>query len=78
MKVHLIDSEEPLQEGSDLVPFCQLGKTNPRPVKKAAFAFMVDGDITSEDLSNIGNCRNCREMEIEKRYVYGIYAGQEE
>jgi hypothetical protein len=83
VKLHLIDSEVPLEEHTDMIPFCELGKTVPRPVRRAVFEMRVTEDICRnlEDVLDMikGLCSQCRRVvEIEGRYVYAIREGGEE
>lgn len=73
MRCHLTDSDEPLHEGGDQVALCGT------PINKARFVFMFDRDFDDflESANTLLFCRICSELEIEKRYVYGILSGQE-
>lgn len=80
MRVHLLDSAEPLKEGTDLTANCS------SLVPKAAFAFMVDIQSLGPDSINLSAntlllCSTCIQglahRGPSKRYCYGIVAGQE-
>lgn len=80
MRVHLLDSAEPLKEGTDLTANCS------SLVPKAAFAFMVDIQSLGPDSINFGAntlmlCADCIQglanRGPSRRYCYGIIAGQE-
>lgn len=74
-KVHLRDSEEPLKEGQDHIAIC--GERIP----KAVYVFMWNEDsgfsFAEQVQRRLNVCRKCRELEIGKRYVYGLVSGQE-
>jgi hypothetical protein len=68
MKAHLIDSDEPLREGITYTALCGA------VVRDATFVFFFNDDATNfrESLNTLNTCRHCIDLEIEKRYVYGI------
>jgi hypothetical protein len=81
MKLHLIDSAEPLTEHTDIIPICELGKHTPQPVRAAVFELRVSEDIC-RDLEDVldmmkGLCSQCRKLVLEGRYVYAIREGRE-
>jgi hypothetical protein len=74
VKAHLIDSETPLIEGQTYSALCGA------EVKHCVFVYMFNTDCAEEflgALSTINTCRKCFQVEIEKRYVYGIVPAQE-
>ena len=74
MKAHLLDSEVPLIEGQTYTAICGA------EVSQAVFVYMFNTDHAEEflgALSSINTCKKCYQLEIEKRYVYGILPGQE-
>ena len=73
MKHHFANSNMPLKEGSDLHAMC--GATIPR----AKFAALLDCAIVgySFAVSAVGMCRKCNNIDLPKRFVYVITAGQE-
>ena len=73
MKVHLLDSNEPLQEGQDYTALCS------KFIKAAQFHFTFDTSFgLGEVLSSLQSCNDCREHQTGKRYLYGLISGQEE
>ena len=73
MKAHLLDSLDPLKEGSDLLANCLT------PVPNAQFVFLWDNDNYPEFLSVSMTriCRQCAQSALKGRYVYGIVPGAE-
>jgi hypothetical protein len=75
IKTHLKQPDEPLKEGQNYFSLC--GDVVPQ----AAFVFMWDeiamGAMGGLDMS-LRLCRRCREMELTKRYIYGIRAAGEQ
>lgn len=79
-KTHLCNSDEPLKEGETLLAIC--GQEVPR----SRFVFRWDDYETfagipvtnfscllaSSTALAIGMCRNCREHDLTKRYIYGV------
>jgi len=74
MKAHLLDSDDPLREGLEYIALC--GKRVP----DSSFVFMLDVDAEScnfyDSLNSLNTCPKCLNVEIEKRYVYGIRQAQ--
>ena len=73
MKCHLLDSDEPLKEFTSLTALC--GKE----IQNAVFVIRFNHDVTSfaESLNRINTCAQCLDVELGKRYVYGLVSGQE-
>ena len=73
MKAHLADSENPLKEGSDVQANC--GEI----VRNCHFVFLWDNENFPEFLSVSMTriCRKCSQLELGKKYVYGIVCAQE-
>lgn len=73
MKAHLADSNTPLKEGSDILANCGAQVPNGR------FVFLWNNDEYPEFLSVSMTriCHKCAELELEKKYVYGVVSGQE-
>ena len=71
MKVHLLDSNEPMKEGDDLTALCC------QFIPKAAFLFVFDTGLGgAATFNSLLTCRQCREAQTGKRYLYGIAAGE--
>ena len=76
MIVHLADSSEPLTlTGGDQRVLCGEIVSHAMPV------MLLDDLVVDADGivgSNLGAfCRHCLQIEIEKRYIYGLVAGEE-
>jgi hypothetical protein len=73
LQPHFCDSDEPLKEGFDIIANCGA------LVPNAEFVFLWNNDEFPEFLSVSMTriCRTCAQLELEKRYVYGIIAAQE-
>ena len=77
-RIHLLDSDIPLQEGKDRTSVC--GKT----VKSARWAFMWDEqqmgypilEFLTADCEPQSICPACLDVELERDYVYGLIPGQ--
>lgn len=72
VKIHLVDSDEPLREGDRMVALCGT------VVDCSHFTVMWDEVATGKleigvlILSNRYVCRKCKVRGIEKRYIYGV------
>jgi hypothetical protein len=81
VKVHLLDTNEPMREGEDVKANC--GAVIPG----ARAAFMWDGEVVGDDFVLDGPfkaklCRKCLDIEDPpgtplQRYAYGIVSGEE-
>jgi hypothetical protein len=74
MKAHLIDTAEPLKEGSDVEAIC--GEL----VRNVVFAYMFDSVLAPEfvtGMNTINTCRTCYRIPLNKQYVYGLLPGAE-
>jgi hypothetical protein len=75
MKVHLLTSSEPVVEGSPVTGLCEA------EIGKSMFLFSIQGELQSEDLTLLGNCRKCARKWMESkargRYVYGVAEASE-
>jgi hypothetical protein len=70
---HFCDVDEPLKEGVDLQANCGAR------VAKAHFIFLWDNDLVPEFLSVSMTrlCPRCARLPLNRKYVYGIAAGEE-
>ena len=69
MRAHLIDTDNPLKEGSDVQALC--GEL----VKNVIFVYSFDSQIAPElvsGLNTLNTCKNCYRIELTKRYIYGL------
>jgi hypothetical protein len=73
IRAHLLDTQEPVKEGSNLLANCLT------PVPNARFVFLWDNEHYPEFLSVSMSriCRECAKSELRGRYVYGIVNGQQ-
>ena len=73
MKAHLLDTPDPVKEGSDLLANC-LTK-----IPNAKFVFLWDNENYPEFLSVSMTrvCKVCAQSALKGRYVYGVVPGQE-
>ena len=72
MKVHLIDSDDPLESGQNFEANCG------EKIDKAEFRFRVD--LLEDDEPEVNAlicCVKCRGTRLAKRYIYGCVSGQE-
>lgn len=69
-KIHLFESDEPEQFKNPLKAVCG------HDIKRPKLEFRLDGDLQQVSLSTIGNCQNCADAELSKRYIYGVRDSQ--
>jgi len=73
VRVHFKDCDTPdLKEGSELTANCGA------VVRNAVFAMKFDFDLGEiSEWNSLRICRECRDLEFDHRFVYGICNGQE-
>ena len=73
MKIHLLDSDEPLLAGKNHVALCGT------EVPSAYFVFGCDTNFakTPESWNSFQDCRKCNDFLMSRRYQYGMISGEE-